>query len=343
MYLGEIPKSENLVISFDLFQKHFDFSTAILPEEDEKDKIGTIFSDPIIIKGRPLHLDERCENQEIRYLNQLSGRTHVWKNVLIRYQRDHGGYYVINSESDSVPENRRRAVRIAINGKTECVLSDLEGKYPCTISDISVTGVGLNIDVALAEKNPLHRTISTHFKDPVIGIDFQIKARCIHFAQIDARTARCGCEIISVTPSINEYINLRQTHRLARMSAAELEQLLGVTVPAKKLPGADPEEETVASPDDTSGTSSPEDPLSDGVLCPICEEGHLHFNKGSFECDVCGSILDDEIADKASDNPLRPPFSLVKNGGVCPVCEEGRLHFTNGAYECYVCGSILEK
>ena len=348
MYLGEIPKNENIVISFDFFNKHFDFSTGLLPEEDEKDKIGTIFSEPIVIKGSPLRLDERCENPEIRYLNQLSGRTHVWKKVLIRYQREYGGYYVLNCESDSVPENRRRAVRIAINGKSECVLSDLKGKYPCTISDISVTGVGLTIDVALAEKNPLHRTISTHFRDDIIGVDFQIQARCIHYSKSEGNTARCGCEIISVSPSINEYINLRQTHRLARMSAADLEKLLGVSIPNKKnLPAISddrvPDENGTPLPEPSKPLSAGE-PIAEGSVCPICEEGRLRRYGESFECDICGSILDNDMTDNASKHPLFEDNPiLVKNGGICPVCEEGKLHFNNGAYECYVCGSILEK
>jgi len=387
MYLGEIPKKENILISFDFMDRHFDFSAALLPDIDKDDRTGTVYSEPVFIRSNPLRLDERCKNYEIRFLNQRSGRTHLWKNVLVHYESGSGGRYIIKCENDSVPENRRRAVRIAINGKSECTLSDLEGRYPCTISDISVTGVGLNIDVDLAEKNPLHRIISTHFLDEFLGIDFKITARCIHFSNLDGKNARCGCEIISVKPSLNEYINLRQTHRLARLSAAEIETLLGIKLPTgskagKGASGSGTDSESLLkeySPEEVKnagqGASSPafsmdissflnavpgsasekkpaskapsaREPLFEGALCPICEEGKLHLYQGSFECDVCGSILEDdtppEVALKNAAMNTGKSRTVLKEGGFCPVCEEGKLHFNNGAFECSVCGSILE-
>ena len=103
---------------------------------------------------------------------------------------------------------------------------------------------------------------------------------------------------------------------------------------------------------DENGTPLPEpskplsagEPIAEGSVCPICEEGRLRRYGESFECDICGSILDNDMTDNASKHPLFEDNPiLVKNGGICPVCEEGKLHFNNGAYECYVCGSILEK
>lgn len=344
MYLGEIPKNENVVLGFDIGGRHFDFTTGLLPDISREDPAGTVFAEPILIQGSFLHLDERCEKLELRFLNRLSGRTHIWKGIQISYRSDRGEYYVISCGADSVQENRRRAVRIGVDFKSECTMSLLEGKYPCRVADISVTGIGLIIDAELADKNPVRRTVHTHFIDDVLGIDFQVVAKCLYVSRINTRKARCGCEILSVNPSINEYINLRQTHRLAKLNAVDREELMKEITGLKKedLPGKEREDagdgawipaEVLDGIQALPEKKIPFDEgMQEGGLCPICETGRLHLFDGGFECDECGSILED-----ASGRGKRP------EGGLCPICEKGHLHPFEGGFECDECGSILEE
>lgn len=217
MLLGEIPKTDNVLISFDLADKHFDFTTTLLPNTDKENPKGKIITEPVVIQGNSLHIDSRCRNQALRYLNPFSGRTHEWKDVSIQYVKNNNTEkYEIFCDRDSIPVNRRGAVRIPLWITTECTVSGLEGRYPCDIYDISVTGVGINIDVELAEKHLLNRLIYTHFEDVILDKKFFIKCCCLRCTPVGGSVMRAGCEIINVTPSINEYINERQTHKLFR-------------------------------------------------------------------------------------------------------------------------------
>ena len=289
MYLGEIEKTDNIVISFDLGDRHFDFTTTLLPDTDKEDARKTIYSECVTVNDLPIHIDSRCNNVEIRYLNQISGRTHFWKDVSVEYEPE--GRYRIHCDNDSTPENRRRAVRIGINRKSDCIISLLNGRYPCTVNDISVTGIGLNIDVALADKNLHHRLIYTHFEDHILRKRFYIKARCLHCTKLDNKTVRCGCEIISITPSINEYINIKQTHRLAKL--ANYEEPAIREIPAEKAdyePEKEPEtkDRLWISPKFLKRHSM----YKEGDICPVCESGRLHETDGCFLCDVCESMLE---------------------------------------------------
>ncbi|MBR5375642.1 MAG: PilZ domain-containing protein, partial [Lachnospiraceae bacterium] len=219
MYLWEIPKTDNIIISFFLSGRKFNFTTSIEPKErEEKDGI---YIPPIIVAGSVLNLDSRCENFAVLYTNQASGRTHIWNRVEVRHEFGDRERYAILSEDESVPENRRGAVRIPVGIQADCTISLLSGKYPCYINDISVTGIGANVDVKLAEKNLMHRLIYTHFTDSILGKTFYIKGRILHVTIQKDGSARCGCEILTITPSINEYINLKQTYRLARATQFE--------------------------------------------------------------------------------------------------------------------------
>lgn len=294
MVLGEIPKTDNLTISFDISGKHFDFSTAILLKVDKETPDTVIYTDPIMIRDRYLRIDnDKCQNQEIRYFNQRSGRTHSWKDPEIEYITEPRSHYRIKCEADSTLKNRRRALRVPINYKTSCTMSMLNGKYPCTVFDVSVTGVGINIDIALAEKNPLHRLVYTQFKDDVLKKDFYITARVLHTTQLDSKTSRCGCELVSITPSINEYINLKQMHKMAKANlfdeiqdiTDEVTQVVETAAPVEKQ---EPEIEF----SDRFKNEHPFEFLEHGDMCPVCENGRLKLLNGAFICSSCESIIE---------------------------------------------------
>ncbi len=294
MILGEIQKTDNIIISFEIGTKHFDFTTALLPKVDKEHPDHVIYSDPILIQGSCLKIDNnKCQNQSLKYFNQRSGRTHIWKNPEIEYRSKPRGHYHIKCEAESILENRRRALRVPINSRSSCTMSDLEGKYPCTVCDVSVTGVGINIDIALAEKNPLHRLVYTQFKDEITECVFYITARVLHSTPLDRKTSRCGCEIINVSPSINEYINLKQMHKLAKANLYE--EISGMTVADVR----EPDKEGVLGVTDIRPELSdsfkrnhPIAFLSPGDPCPICERGHVMFKEGVFVCTACESIID---------------------------------------------------
>ncbi len=284
MFLWEIPKTDNIIISFFLSGRKFNFTTSIEPKErEEKDGI---YIPPIIVAGSVLNLDNRCENFAILYTNQASGRTHIWNNVEVKHEFGEKERYAIISQDESVPENRRGAVRIPVGIQADCTISLLNGKYPCYINDISVTGIGANVDIKLAEKNLMHRLIYTHFTDKILGKTFYIKGRILHVTIQKDGSARCGCEILTITPSINEYINLKQTYRLAR--ATQFDNV-NIQVEAAKLLLEDEKKE------------EPEEETKNyiwnskyGGICPVCEEGKLRWvdEEKCFICDICESMLE---------------------------------------------------
>lgn len=293
MILGELPRTDNIVISFDIGSKHFDFTTSLLPKVDKDKPDEIVYSEPIMINGRCLKIENsKCVNQKIKYFNQRSGRTHYWKDPEIEYRTSPRGHYAIRSERASELENRRRAIRVPINYRSSCTMSDLEGKYPCMVYDVSVSGVGINIDITLAEKNPLHRLVYTQFKDEVINRVFYITAKVLHTTPLNSKITRCGCEIITVSPSINEYINMRQLHHLAK--AKLFDELQEMTVEDVPEVGELPETETKGKMRYTEDykKSHPISFLSHGDVCPICEKGHVSFDDGVFVCSVCESIID---------------------------------------------------
>ena len=311
MLLCEIPKTEPVVISFDIGIRHFDFTVNLMADADNDDAQHVIFSEVVLIKGIAVHIDGRCRNVELKYLNQQSGRTHVWKNVSVQYEETPAMRYRIECQLDSIPVNRRRAVRISINSKTECVVSLLDGKYPCVTNDVSVTGIGLNIDIALARKKLYHRLIYTYFEDDVLEKRFFIKARCLHCTELDEKTVRCGCEIIQVTPSINEYINMKQTHRLAKAAVFDengnfirYRDENGNKLPEKT------KKSTVDKPEEKISESKKEERppvvwvkprisrqernpyLYEDAPCPVCGEGRLYRSMNCWICDECASMLE---------------------------------------------------
>ena len=298
MILGEIPREDNIIISFEIGRKHFDFTTSLLPKVDKEEPDLVIYSNPIMIQGSCLKIDNnKCQNQSLKYFNERSGRTHIWKNPEIEYRPSPRGHYHIKCETESTLENRRRALRVPINFKSSCTMSDLEGKYPCTVCDVSVTGVGINIDIALAEKNPIHRLVYTRFTDEILGKDFFITARVLHSTPLDRKTSRCGCEIINVSPSINEYINLKQMHKLAKANLYE--EIKKMTVEDSPEPEPEETEETAKKKkygdlefSENYKRHHPISFLSHGDLCPICEKGHVMFKDGVFVCSSCESIID---------------------------------------------------
>ncbi len=297
MYLWEIPTNESIVVSFDLNSKRYDFNTELIPIRCRVP--NSIYTEPIVVSGKIMRFSSMLKNITIRYLNRRSGRTHTWDGVTIKYEQPPKNLYVITCEKDSFQINRRRAVRIPVNKKAECRISLLEGNYKCIINDISVTGIGINIDVALANKNLFHRIISTKFTDPALRKTFYIEARCLHCTQIDPKIVRCGCEIISVDPPINEYINSKQIKNLAKASQREEIEETDIFYESEQTPENDalsePIEKAEAEEDEKdSWTSKPDDKLiiGEGELCPVCEKGRLHKSMGYFICESCGSMLD---------------------------------------------------
>lgn len=286
MFLWEIPKTENIIISFFLSGRKFNFTTSIEPKErEERDGI---YIPPIVVAGSILNLDRRCENFAIHYTNQASGRTHIWNNVDVLHEYGDKERYAIISAAESVPENRRGAVRIPVGIQADCTISLLSGKYPCYINDISVTGIGANVDVKLAEKNLLHRLIYTHFTDDILKKTFYIKGRILHVTTQRDGSARCGCEILTITPSINEYINLKQTYRLAR--ATQFGSAQTVEEAAAKLMLEDEGKQQEMSREETNYVWN----SKYGGICPVCEEGKLRWDDDEkcFICDICESMLE---------------------------------------------------
>lgn len=277
MLIGETHTGENIMLSFTLGGRHFTLSTHISPMACE-DKAKSVKAEPILIHENTLHLDERCKELEVRYLNPSSGRTHIWRGATISYIPE-DDLYEIHCENDSTPENRRRAVRIPINERTECVISLLNGSYPCIVNDVSVTGVGLDMDARLMDSFLKNRIICTKFRDEAMGCEFCLTAKCLHATKINERIVRCGCELINVTPSMNEYINTKQTHRLKKTDQfmkgdriSMQEQMIKDTV----LPEKSDEGFMIAE---------------DG-LCPLCEHGLLIYDEGCYICPECGSMLE---------------------------------------------------
>ena len=297
MYLWEIPKKSRIVVSFELNSKQHDFNTEVIPIKCRE--ANSIYTEPIEISGKIMRFSSMLKNIAIRYLNTRSGRTHTWTDVTIHYEQPPKNLYVITCEKDSIQINRRKAVRIPVNKKSECKISMLEGEYKCVINDISITGIGINIDVALANRNLFHRTIYTHFTDSILKKTFHIEARCLHCTPIDPKVVRCGCEIISVDPPINEYISAKQRNSLAKSARHEDTEETDIfydSVPSSESNDIENEAEQpiVEEEDLNSWTSKPEDQLilTEGALCPVCEKGKLHRSKGCYICESCGSMLD---------------------------------------------------
>lgn len=293
MFLWEIPRKDSIVISFDLKSRRFNFKASIFNMAcREKD---SIYVEPIVISGRTLCIDERCQNIEIKYLNSKSGRTHTWRDVTVRYEKPPKDLYVLTSEKDSKQINRRKAIRVAVNELTDCNISLLDGRYKCIISDLSVTGVGINLNISLAEKKLFHRTIHTQYIDPDTKIRYDIMAKCIHCTRLDAKTVRCGCELVSVHPPINELVNAKQVSKYTKSSLRDIkEDIIDLTEIEADLPAAPitemTEEEALKA--EWFSSSMQEYVIGEGALCPVCEQGRLHLSDGFFICDDCGSMLD---------------------------------------------------
>ena len=177
-------------------------------------------------------------------------------------------------------------------------MSDLQGKYPCTVFDVSVTGVGINIDIDLAEKNPMHRLVYTKFKDEYLNKDFYITAKVLHATQLDIKTVRCGCEIISVEPSINEYINIKQMHSLAKAGLYEDSEHKKENTSGEKSGVENAAENDTEKKDheaDFSDKFKRDHPISfidHGDVCPICGKGNLTLIDGAYVCSACESIIE---------------------------------------------------
>ncbi len=214
MLIGEIPKSDKIIISFEIHDRPFEFTTDLL-EEKAADPHAA-FAAPIVIQGNDLHIDSRCRNLCVKFPNARSGRVHLWENVRVQYTDRPTPRYIIMSPDDSKQYNRRGAIRVSINTRSKCSISNIEGVHPCTIQDVSISGVGINIDISIAERHLTSREVVTKFYDEITEQTFQIRGRCVHTTRLFKDIYRCGCEIIEVQPSINEYINLKQMHRLVQ-------------------------------------------------------------------------------------------------------------------------------
>lgn len=215
MLIGEIPKDSNIVLGFQLTERRFDMQLHVFQSTITKDKLA-IFTEPIMVCGIISRFSQKYQNIEVRYVNVLSGRTHTWIDVCVEYFDKPFPFYRISCEKESLLENRREAIRIPINVKSTCEISNLDGIYPCVIHNISINGIGIDIDLRLAEKKLIHRTVYTTFNDEVLGRSFSILGICVHTTPVEKNLVRCGCEIMAVEPSINEYINTKQTIELLR-------------------------------------------------------------------------------------------------------------------------------
>ncbi|MCR4908243.1 MAG: PilZ domain-containing protein [Lachnospiraceae bacterium] len=214
MFLGELPKTGKIIISFELQDQAFEFTTDLIDDALSDPHIACAV--PISTGGCNLHIDHRCANLCIRYQNLESGEVYLWENARIRYSEDPAPRYIIMSPDSSRQFNRRGAVRVPVNFDTECSISDIDGVYPCTIHDVSITGIGVNFDISIAGQELKGREVSTRFYDEVINKAFRIKGRCVQTTRLTGGTVRCGCEILEVEPSINEYINFKQLRLLSK-------------------------------------------------------------------------------------------------------------------------------
>ncbi len=79
MKIKEIPKTDNIIIGFDLAERHYSFTTSLITIRGEE----CVCALPIEINGNELHLDSRCENVTIEYLNQLSGERISGKMLIL--------------------------------------------------------------------------------------------------------------------------------------------------------------------------------------------------------------------------------------------------------------------
>ncbi len=279
MYIGEIPKNEKILLSFDLTGNHYTVSTSVIGYG--KPPLTTLHTTTIKMEDDLRYLNGLCKNLEITYLSTETGRTHIWNQAVLRYIIGAGEHFEIRCEKASSPLNRRRAIRIGVGARSDCNISLIDGKYPCIVNDISVTGIGIEIDARLAEKDLAHRTIFTHFRDGMLNKEFTIIAECLHTTKVNDRIVRCGCELVSVTPSINDYIKTRQLYWLARTPQPSLSD------EEKKRMESELVSATAIVMPEESGMI-----ISEGMRCPLCNEGMLVYNENYYECPKCGSMLE---------------------------------------------------
>ncbi|MCR4908818.1 MAG: PilZ domain-containing protein [Lachnospiraceae bacterium] len=289
MYLWEIPKQDNIIIHFDLGGKHFGFTTKLLPGDASMEH--AVYTEPVLISGTILRINKQCKNLAVSYFSTASGRTHYWdQDLTIEFDKAGHEKYVIRSKQDSIPQNRRMAIRVTINAPSECTISLLEGKYPCTVMNVSVTGIGINVAGGLTERQLSHHIIVTYFTDDMTRERFIVKARILHVNPVNATVMRCGCEIIDVTPPINEFINLRQMNRLSKSSRIESPGIPNQPQQPDKavIPEAN---ELIPEPPDEKSIDLTGVELKEDAECPACHKGRLYRSMGCYICDDCGIML----------------------------------------------------
>ncbi len=279
MYLGEIPKNEKILLSFDLTGNHYTFSTTVTGHGTPP--MITLHTTTVTMEDDLKYLNGLCKNLEISYLDKRSGRTHIWTQAVLHYITGADEYFEIRCNSHSSPVNRRRAIRIGVGAFSYCSISLIDGQYPCIVIDVSVTGIGIEIDARLAKSDLAHRTIFTRFTDKILNQEFIVIAECLHTTRVNDQIVRCGCELVSVTPPISDFIKTRQLYGLSRapqyvMSEEEKRRMESELVAATAI--VLPEESGMI--------------IAEGMRCPLCDKGMLAYTENYYECPVCGSMLE---------------------------------------------------
>ena len=216
MLIGEIPKNTNIVLRFHLTKRWFEVPLNVIQNTYEKEG-NAIYTEPIVVCGIVSKFSQGYHGVSVKYQNVLTGITYIWTDIKVEYHSSPFDYYRITSEREStVLENRRAAVRVPVNIEASCRIGNGKGMSPCTVHDLSIYGVGVNLDLRFAGKNIVNQMIYVTFCDQELEQTYEIYGICTHTTPLKKGLIRCGCKIIEVKPSINEYVSTRQTAELIR-------------------------------------------------------------------------------------------------------------------------------
>lgn len=208
MLFSEVHTGAQIKVSFQVNNRHFSFTTTVI----DMNRLSMIH-----VNGQPLHIrNSICEKIIVAYVNPDSGRTHIWKEVSIDPVED--SYYAIEVHDDSVQLNRRNAVRVPINLKALCEISNINDPLEVEVLDLSISGVSFSFNIHCDIPKLIGRTLRLEFSDSIEKAAFVINAVIVNVNVSEELSYRCGCSILDSKPPVNTYVNRKQISRMLRFT-----------------------------------------------------------------------------------------------------------------------------
>ncbi|MBR5766354.1 MAG: PilZ domain-containing protein [Lachnospiraceae bacterium] len=207
MYIDQIPVRSKITISFDYVTKSTSLDAFVLRAAVSSNGSRSIVTDVVRIDGKIVNINNFRGKVSVRFIQQGSSRSELWKHVNVKYDRAKKEY-IISTQKSSEKHERRKAPRIPLGVGATVQIEGDSRRRNCTIHDISVTGVGLRME-ALNYK-AIGKNLTVSFSDKSEFVSLDINCRCVREVNNEEKVKIYGCTL-KKSQDLLDYIRKKQT------------------------------------------------------------------------------------------------------------------------------------